>query len=109
MEARESPQFLYHFVPADRPELMTDPEAWTEDDQRIGDAHVAYLQAGTEAGTVVMAGRSQDGIGPAIVILETATEEEARRFMEADPFVAGGLFGARLHPFRVAFARGAFG
>jgi hypothetical protein len=50
----------------------------------------------------LLAGRSQDGLGPAIVILETASEQEARAFMENDPFVASGLFGADLHPFRIA-------
>ena len=98
-------QFLYHFTPGNRPELATDPAAWTDADREVGAAHFAYLQRGAGRGVVVMAGRSQDGIGPAIVILETATEEEARRFMEADPFVAAGLFEASLHPFRVALSR----
>ena len=98
-------QFLYHFLPGDRPELATDPDAWTEADERTAAAHFAHLERGAAEGTVVLAGRSQDGIGPAIVILEAASEDEARRFMEADPFVAGGLFGASLHPFRVALAR----
>lgn len=98
-------QYLYRFLPGDRPELATDAEAWTEEDNRIGRAHFEYLQAATEAGTVVMAGRSQDGIGPAIVIIESATEAEARAFMAGDPFVKSGLFQASLHPFRVALMR----
>ena len=98
-------QFLYQFLPGSRPELFTDSEAWTEDDQRIASKHLAYLEAATAQGTVVMAGRSQDGIGPAIVIIEADSEDAARRFMNADPFVASGLFGANLHPFRVALQR----
>ena len=98
-------QFLYHFTPGARPELAIDRTAWTEDDQRIGAEHVAYLEAGVAAGIVMMAGRSQDGIGPAIVILEAGSEEEARHFMEGDPFVTSGLFGASLHPFRIAMQR----
>ena len=31
-------QFLYHFVPGDRPELATEPNAWTDDDERAEDA-----------------------------------------------------------------------
>lgn len=96
--------FLYQFDPI-RPELVTDPAAWTADDDRIGDAHFAYLKKATEDGIVLLAGRSLDGIGPAIVILEAGSEEEARRFMESDPFVAGGLMRARLHPFRAALVR----
>lgn len=98
-------QFLYRFLSRDRPEPASDPQAWTDDDNRVGADHFAYLQAGVADGVVVMAGRSQDGIGPAIVILEAASEEEARQFMEVDPFVASGLFGASLHPFRVALQR----
>ncbi len=98
-------QFLYVFLPGHRPELATDPQAWTEDDEQIMSDHFAYLRTGSQQGTVVMAGRSQDGIGPAIVILEVESEGEARRFMESDPFVASGLFGASLHPFRIALSR----
>ena len=54
---------------------------------------------------MLLAGRSLDGKGPAIVILEAASEEEARRLMERDPFVASGLMRATLHPFRPALVR----
>ena len=88
-----------------RPELITDPDAWTEKDVRIAEAHFAYLQRATDEGTVILAGRSTDGAGPAVVILDIADESEARRFMENDPFVAGGLMRAHLHPFRAALVR----
>jgi len=39
-------QFIYHFEPI-RPELVTDPDAWTEEDNRIGEAHFAYLKKAT--------------------------------------------------------------
>jgi uncharacterized protein YciI len=99
-------EWLYRFLPGDRPELATDPDAWTEADRRISAEHFGYLQAAHAAGVVVLAGRSQDGIGPAIVVFEAEDEAAARRFMEADPFVASGLFGASLHPFRSALLRG---
>ncbi len=99
------PQFIYHFLPGVRPELAADLDAWTEEDQHIGAEHFAYLEAAPNDGVVVLAGRSQDGVGPAIVILEAGSEEEARRFMETDPFVATGLFAASLHPFRIALQR----
>jgi len=99
------PQFLYTFTPGRRPELTTDPDAWTDEDEAVAAAHFAYLEAATDAGTVLLAGRSQDGLGPAIVILEATAEQEARAFMEKDPFVVSGLFGADLHPFRIALER----
>ena len=35
-------QFIYVFDPV-RPELVTDPDAWTEEDTRIAGEHFAYL------------------------------------------------------------------
>ena len=98
-------QFIYVFDPV-RPELVTDPDAWTEEDTRIAGEHFTYLQRATHEGIVILAGRSLDGKGPAVVIFEADTEDDARRFMEADPFVAGGLMRASLHPFRAALVRG---
>ena len=97
-------QFIYLFEPV-RPELVTDPDSWTEQDERIAADHVAYLKNATEAGTVLLAGRSLDTVGPALVILDAASEGEARTFMENDPFVAGGLMRAHLHPYRAAMVR----
>ena len=104
MSKQDTLQFIYHFEPI-RPELVTDPDSWTEEDNRIGAAHFAYLQKATQDGIVLLAGRSQDGIGPAIVIFEADSEEAARSFMENDPFVADGLMRASLHPFRAALVR----
>lgn len=100
-----SEQYLYRFGPGERPELATDPDAWTPSDERVFEAHFAYLTAGAEAGTVVMAGRSQDGVGPAIVILEVESQADAEAFIAGDPFVTNGLFTASLHPFRIAIDR----
>jgi len=104
MSGQEKLQFVYVFDPI-RPELVTDPHAWTDEDIRIGEAHFAHLQKATGAGTVILAGRSLDGKGPAVVIFEAASEEQARQFMESDPFVAEGLMRADLHPFRAALVR----
>lgn len=105
MDEQEKQQFIYLFDPV-RPEMVTDPDAWTEGDLRIAENHFAYLQGATRDGVVLLADRSTDGLGPAIVILEAASEQVARHFMENDPFVAGGLMRASLHPFRAALVRG---
>jgi uncharacterized protein YciI len=96
--------YIYVFDPV-RPELVTNPDAWTEEDNRIAEAHWNHLVRATEQGIVILAGRSLDGIGPAVVIFEAESEDEARLFMESDPFVAGGLMRATLHPFRAALVR----
>lgn len=97
-----SDQYIYRFTPGPRPELASTPEAWTDEDSAIGAAHFDYLKQATEQGVVILAGRSQDGIGPAVVVFQADSEQDAVAFMQADPFVASGLFGAELHPFRVA-------
>ena len=94
--------YVYVFDPI-RPELVTDPDSWTEEDEQIGERHAIYLKQAAEDGTVLLAGRSLDGLGPAVVILQADSEIEARRFMESDPFIAEGLMLASLHPFRAAF------
>lgn len=104
MNEESKMQYIYVFDPV-RPELVTDPSAWTEEDERIGEAHFAYLKQATEDGVVLLAGRSQDGIGPALVIFEAASEIEAAEFMEKDPFVSSGLMRTSLHPFRAALVR----
>lgn len=49
MSEPEVLQFLYQFDPV-RPELVTDADAWTEEDVRIGQAHFAYLKQATQDG-----------------------------------------------------------
>jgi uncharacterized protein YciI len=100
----ETRSFIYVFDPV-RPELVTHPDDWSVEDERIAEAHYAYLKQATEMGVVLLAGRSLDGEGPAIVIFEADSEAEACKFMENDPFVAGGLMRASLHPFRAALVR----
>lgn len=100
----QTKHFVYVFDPI-RPELVTDPDSWTEEDKQIGERHAIYLKKGAEEGTVLLAGRALDGIGPAVVIIEADSEIDAQRFMEADPFIAEGLMRASLHPFRAAFMR----
>jgi len=75
--AGDTQQFLCHFQAGDRPHLATDPSAWTDDDNQVGADHFAYSQAAAPDGAVVIPGRSQDGIGPAIAIIEAVSEEQA--------------------------------
>lgn len=98
-------QYIYQFLPGERPELAVDLSAWTAEDELISSAHYEYLRQATDKGQVILAGRSSDGLGPAVVIFEAADDDEALRFMNEDPFVASGLFGASLHLFRVALLR----
>ena len=60
------PELKHHIYlfEAVRPELVTDPDTWTEEDLRVAESHYAYLKSATDEGVVILAGRSPDGIGP---------------------------------------------
>ena len=94
-------QYLYQ-MQLTRPELLT--EGPTESEAEVLKAHGAYLEGLVEAGTVLLAGRTQttDPEGFGIVILEAESESAARELMENDPPVKVGLMTARLFPYRIA-------
>ena len=98
-------QFIYQFLPDERADLATNPQAWSASNEFVAAEHFAYLQQGLADGVVVLAGRAQDGIGPAIVIIEVDTAEVAEAFMMSDPFVSSGLFEANLHRYQIALSR----
>ncbi len=102
--AAETNQYIYHFQPV-RAGFVTDPESRTPEELAAIERHFAYLKAATERRQVLLAGRSLDEMGPALVIIEAESAEAARGFMENDPFVAEGVMRASLHPFRAALVR----
>lgn len=97
-------QFIYT-LEAVEPEKAGNPDKWTDYDHETYRLHLAHLEREALGRRIVLVGRAQDGIGPAIAIIECGDEDEARRLMESDPFVSRGFARARLHPFRVAFSR----
>jgi uncharacterized protein YciI len=95
-------QYMYVMHPVD-PSKAANPDLWTEDDHESFNLHWNRLEQATKDGVVLVAGRAQDadGKGPAIVIFEAESEEEARRFFESEPFITPGC----LHPFAIVLAR----
>jgi uncharacterized protein len=93
--------FLYKIQPV-RPEMLSTGET-PEEEQAISE-HFSYLQALTEAGVVLLAGRTLNtGVSSfGIVILAAGSELEARRVMLGDPAVAQRVMRAELYPFRIA-------
>jgi len=68
--------------------------AWTNGgvrEQPGWDAHADYIDALIEQGTFVMGGPFADNSG-SLSLLEGVDEEEARRIIAEDPFVANGVF-----------------
>ena len=75
--------FLVRLAKA-RPERMTRP---------LVAAHVAWLRKLHEGGQLVVCGSCADGT--ALLVLASATEEEAARLAESDPFAGAGAYGER--------------
>ncbi len=67
-------------------------------------AHFGYLKAATEAGRVILVGRTlnSDEETFGICVFNAESPEEAREFMEADPAVKSGVMTAQVFPYRIA-------
>lgn len=103
---KDMQKFAYLLRPA-RPGMVNDP---TAEERQIAREHFAYLEAATQAGMVLMAGRSTglpDIFGICVFVAED--EAAARAFMENDPGVKGGIHLAMLYPFRVSLWNAAWG
>ena len=100
-QSEKPKQFIYvlHLVPR----LYADA-SWTDEDRKVLQRHFVRFQEAIKAGKLILAGRTSESgdktLG--IAIFEAKDEAAARKFMEEDPAVAGGLMTAELHPFTVA-------
>ncbi|MBQ0934087.1 YciI family protein [Ideonella paludis] len=103
-KAMSRPTFLYVLRLA--PTLHQD-SGWTDRERGLVGAHFQYLKAATEAGQVLLAGRTNEPLDKTfgLVIFEADDEAAARRFMEGDPAVKAGVMLATLHPYGVALKR----
>lgn len=104
--APEMRQFIYVIRPIPR---LHSPAGWTEQDSAMAQEHFAHLKALTEKGTIVLAGRTTtlDSSTFGIVIFEAASSGEARRVMESDPAVKGGIMTGEVFPYETVLQRDA--
>ena len=61
------------------------------------DAHVAYVQSANDDGKIVFSGPLKDEAGTSIgvvIIFEAADLASARRWVDGDPYVAGGVYAS---------------
>ena len=100
-EELQPKQFIYvlHLVPR----LYADA-SWTDEDKKVLQRHFVRFQEAIKAAKLILAGRTSESGDKTfgIAIFEAKDEAAARKFMEEDPAVAGGLMTAELHPFTVA-------
>ena len=97
-------QYVYvlHLTPH-----MQEVNAWTDTENGVIGQHFARLAKATDAGQVILAGRTTEALDKTfgLVIFEAESEEAARRFMESDPAVVANIMSATLHPYSVALYR----
>jgi uncharacterized protein YciI len=88
------------------PRLYVD-SAWTKEDSAVLQRHFVRFQEAAKSGQLILAGRTSEPGDKTfgIAIFEASDEDVARKFMQEDPAVAGGLMTAELHPFTVALQR----
>ncbi len=88
------------------PRLYVD-SAWTKEDTAVLQRHLVRFQEAAKSGQLILAGRTSEPGDKTfgIAVFEAPDEEAARKFMQEDPAVAGGLMTAELHPFDVALQR----
>ena len=86
---------------------LHDPGAWTDAENKAVGLHFARLAKATEAGQVILAGRTTEPLDKTfgLVVFEAESDDAARQFMDADPTVTAGIMSATLHPYAVALAR----
>jgi uncharacterized protein YciI len=103
-KASKPKQFIYLLRLV--PRLHAD-SAWTKEDNAVLERHFVRFQQAAKSGQLILAGRTSEPGDKTfgIAIFEATDEDAARKFMQEDPAVAGGLMTAKLHPFAVALER----
>jgi len=103
-KAGKPKQFIYvlRLVPR-----LYEDSAWTKEDEAVLKRHFARFQETIKSGQLIVAGRTSEPGDETfgIAIFEVPDEDAARKFMQEDPAVAGGLMTAELHPCAVALQR----
>ena len=97
-------QWLYYLTPT-RLGMVTDGP--TPEEAEIVSRHFAYLTELTEKGVMILVGRTQnsDENTFGIAIFEAENESVARKIMEDDPAVVGGVMRVTLYPYKIALMR----
>lgn len=70
-----------------------------EERAQLFQKHIAYIRSQAEAGKYKLAGPFlDDGNIGGILIIDTATEEEAKQIVAGDPMVQAGRMAPEIHP-----------
>ena len=78
----------------------------TEEEQAVWGVHFERFERALADGMIILVGPTLGSKNTGIAIFEAPDEASARRFMEEDPVIAGGIATGELRPFRVSLLRG---
>jgi uncharacterized protein YciI len=92
-----------YFIHAPRDNFVA---TMSTEEQQLFTEHFRHLAQLRTSGTLVLAGPTLGPVNTGIVIFEAPDEAAARRLMEQDPVIAGGLARGELRPFEIALLRG---
>lgn len=81
------------------------PEDPTPQEAEVLAAHFAYCRSLLGAGVLTLAGRTLEPPVVGLLIFEANSIAEAEEIVANDPAVRGGVFRARVQPYRVALSR----
>jgi uncharacterized protein len=96
-----------HFLILLKPARAGFAEAPTVAEQKLMGEHFAYHQKLMAEGKVVVGGPSINGDKTfGIIVIEAASEPEARMLMAGDPSIKGGVMKGELLPFTLSLLRG---
>ena len=86
---------------------LHDDNAWTDADKATVGAHFLRLKTASDAGQVILAGRTPEAGDKTMGLVVFTAEDEpaARAFMLGDPCVAAGVMLGELRPFSLALLR----
>ena len=95
---------MAHYLITYRPPRDTFNDDATVEESATVERHFSYLHQLLSEGKLILAGRIEDArFG--IAVIETDDEQTAKKIMERDPAVSGGVFKGELLPFRLALIR----
>ena len=89
-------EYVY-FIHPTRPEMINAP---TERESKLVGEHFQYLKGLLDAGDLILAGPSIEPPYTGIIVFRAMDADAAKRVVEGDPGVAGGVFDARVSEFR---------
>ena len=105
-------QFVEHAVKVPRARDYLHPPrpdfaaTMSEHESRVFAEHFGHLQRLLAQGALVLAGPTLGETNTGIAIFEAEDEAAARRVMESDPAISGGVVTGELREMRVSLLRG---